>query len=135
MADVSAPCLESLSSLERRFDGPIPAPLREAALLGGSLFAALLLAEAQVCFFASLMRGQIATIRRRRKDGTLYPALVLDLWFYRERLRMWREELIRLRNLQTTTVNCGKGRECFREFPISVSVISPATLSSHDTSP
>jgi hypothetical protein len=99
MAVGGAHCLAALSDLERRFDGPIPEPLRQATLLGHSLLPLRFLAEAQVCFFAALVRGQIATIRQRRRDGSFYGQLVADLAFYRERRRLWRQELRRLHRL------------------------------------
>ena len=99
MALGGAHCLAALSDLERRFDGPIPQPLRQSTLLGHSLLPARLLADAQVSFFASLIRGQIATIRQRRRDNSFYEQLVADLAFYRERRQVWRRELARLRSL------------------------------------
>lgn len=97
MAIAGTHWLAALSDLERRFDGPIPEPLRRATLLGHSLLPVRLLAEAQVSFFAALVHGQIATIRQRRRDGSFYEQLVSDLAFYRERRRLWRRELVRLR--------------------------------------
>jgi hypothetical protein len=99
MAAGRAHCLAALSDLERRFDGPIPEPLRQATLLGHSLLPLRLLAKAQVCFFATLVRGQIAAIRQRRRDGSFYEQLVADLAFYRGRRRVWRRELRRLHRL------------------------------------
>ena len=124
-------CLAALSDLERRFDGPIPEPLRRAALLGHSLLPLRLLAEAQVCFFTALVRGQIATIRQRRRDGSFYEQLVADLAFYRERRRIWRRERARLWRLaeteEITDKICG--------LSISASATSGATLWPHDTGP
>src|ERR1700745_3159600 len=124
MAVDGAHCLAALSELERRFDGPIPAPLRQATLLGHSLLPPRLLAEAQVCFFASLVRGQIATIRERRRDGSFYPQLVADLTFYRERRRAWRREIARLRGLAAATRITDK----ICDLSISTSATSRAPL-------
>jgi hypothetical protein len=99
MAGIPVACLDALSALERRFDGPVPECLREATLLGLAL-PARLRAEAQVSFFSSLIHGQIAIIRQRRGDGTFYPELISDLGFYRDRRRIWREELLRLRRIE-----------------------------------
>jgi hypothetical protein len=124
-------CLAALSDLERRFDGPIPEPLRQATLLGHSLLPLRLLAEAQVCFFASLVRGQVATIRQRRRDGSFYEQLVADLAFYRERRRLWRRELARLLSL----VEAEKITDNICDLSISTSEISRATLWPHDMDP
>jgi hypothetical protein len=126
-----APCLAALSDLERRFEGPIPEPLRRAALLGSSLLPVRLLAEAQVCFFSSLVRGQIATIRQRRRDGSFYQRLMVDLAFYRERRWLWRRELARLRHLAEAERITDK----ICDFSISTSAISGVRLLTHDTAP
>ena len=137
MAGIPGGCLEALSALERRFDGPIPDWLREATFLGGLVLPELLRAEAQGCFFASLIRGQIAIIRQRRKDGTFYPELVSDLGFYRGGRRVWRAELIRLGRLVAPhgAEKPGMNRRFPPKFPVSKSVMSPATVSSHDIGP
>ena len=135
MVSTPIPCLEALSALERRFDGPIPEHLRQATLRGEWVLPPLLLAEAQVCFFASLIHGQIATIRRRRKDGTFYPDLVSDLRLYHGRRRIWRRELTRLRDQSTRHEITGIDRQRCVEFPVSMTVTSPTTLSSHDIRP
>ncbi len=81
--------LAALRELERRFNGPIPEPLRQAALLGSAERVALLHAEGQRAFFRSMLRGQVATIRRRKADGSFYPMLLTDLAAYRERWHYW----------------------------------------------
>ena len=131
MAVGGAHCLAALSDLERRFDGPIPEPLRRTTLLGHSLASLRLLAEAQVCFFACLVRGQIATIRQRRRDGSFYQRLMADLAFYRERRRLWRRELARLRRL----AEAEKITDKICDFAISTSAISGVRLLTHDTDP
>ncbi len=85
--------LPALAELERRYDGPIPEPLLRAAGLGSAALAELLLAEGQARFFKGMAQGQIAIIRRRRKEGSLYPGLVADLVFYRQRWRDWRRRV------------------------------------------
>jgi hypothetical protein len=131
MALGGAHCLAALSDLERRFDGPIPEPLHRATLLGHSLLPLSLLADAQVCFFGALVRGQIATIRQRRRDGSFYEQLVTDLAFYRERRRLWRRELARLRSLPEAE----KITDEICDLSISTSATSAATLFLHDTDP
>ena len=81
--------LAALRDLEATYDGPIPEPARRAAQRGS---AALLLmrARAESAFFAAMIRGQLATIRRRRADGSFYPALIEDLALYRRQYRAWR---------------------------------------------
>jgi hypothetical protein len=123
--------LAALSDLERRFDGPIPEPLRRATLLGHSLLPLRLLAEAQVCFFASLVRGQIATIRQRRGDGSFYNELTADLAFYRARRRLWRRELARLH----ARPEAERITDKICDFDVSASATSGATLSPHDADP
>jgi hypothetical protein len=131
MAVGGAHSLAALSALERRFDGPIPEPLRQATLLGHSLLPLRLLAEAQVCFFSSLVRGQIATIRQRRRDGSFYEHLVADLAFYRQRRRLWRRELARLQGLAEPA----KITDRICDLAVSTSAISRARLWPHDMDP
>lgn len=98
--------LPALSTLERCFDGPIPEPVRRSALLGNAVLPALLLAEAQVRFFASMIRGQFAIIRHRRGTGSFYQELASDLVLYRKQGRLWRRELRRLQmESQNISVN------------------------------
>jgi hypothetical protein len=78
-----------MAELERRYDGPVPEALRRAARVGA--LAAYLESAGQTAFFAAMVRGQIATIRRRRADGTVYPALFADLALYRREWRRWRQ--------------------------------------------
>ncbi|HXQ51133.1 MAG TPA: hypothetical protein VN802_08580 [Stellaceae bacterium] len=82
--------LSALAELERRYDGPIPEPLRLVARLGSPSAARRLHAEAKAAFFAALAKGQIRAIRRRRGAGSLYPALFDDLALYRRERRHWR---------------------------------------------
>lgn len=81
--------LAALAELERRFNGPIPEPLRRAARLGSAERVELLHAEGQRAFFRSMLRGQVRIIRQRRLDGSFYPALLADLALYREGWRRW----------------------------------------------
>lgn len=82
--------IDPLTELERRYDGPIPEPLRLAARYGSAGIVRLLEAAGQAAFFRTMVRGQVATIRRRRLDGTFYPALLDDLALYRREWRRWR---------------------------------------------
>lgn len=82
--------LAALATLERRYDGPIPEPLRQAARLGGAAALRRLEAVGQAAFFKAMVLGQLRAIRRRRADGSFYPALVADLALYRREWRRWR---------------------------------------------
>jgi hypothetical protein len=89
--------LARLAALERRYDGPVPEPELLLARFGSAAAVARLEAAGNTAFYRRLLRQQIALIRRRRADGTFYPALLADLRFYRERWRHWRRALHRLR--------------------------------------
>ncbi len=93
----SADPLAAMAELERRFNGPVPGPLRLLAQHGSAHRVLLLEAEAQAAFFEAMLRGQIALIRRRRADGSFYPALLADLVFYRRHWRHWRRRARLLR--------------------------------------
>ena len=94
---MSDDALSTLAALEQRYDGPIPEPLLRAARLGSPALAELLLAEGQARFFKGMAQGQLAIIRRRRGDGSLYPGLFADLALYRRRWRAWHCRARRLR--------------------------------------
>lgn len=78
-----------MADLERRYDGPIPAPLRQVARLGSVEAVELLYAEHQAAFYRDMVLGQIAIIRRRRAAGSWYPSLHDDLRFYRAGWHRW----------------------------------------------
>ena len=78
------------AELERRYDGPIPPPLRLVARLGSVRALRRLEAEGQSAFFTAMARGQLRAIRLRRADGSFYPALLADLALYRRERRRWR---------------------------------------------
>jgi hypothetical protein len=82
--------LGALGELERRFDGPIPEPLRQAAQLGSPELCRLRQAEAEAAFLKALLLDQLRLIRTRRMDGSFHPALLADLRLYRRRWRHWR---------------------------------------------
>jgi hypothetical protein len=82
--------LDAIAELERRFDGPIPEPVRLLARLGSEAAVQLLQAEGQAAFFKAMVTGQIRAIRRRRAEGSEYPAMAGDLALYRTQLRHWR---------------------------------------------
>ena len=88
--------LMAIATLERRYDGPIPEPLRQFALHG--IPEARLHAEAlgQANVFAALIRSQIEAIRRARGDGPLPMRLLDDLKLYRREEYWWRRETQRL---------------------------------------
>jgi hypothetical protein len=82
--------LDALAELERRFNGPVPEPLRLAAQLGTAELCRRRHAEAEAAYLKTLLCGQIRLIRRRRAEGSFYPALLDDLRLYRRRWRHWR---------------------------------------------
>jgi hypothetical protein len=82
--------LPATAALERRYDGPIPPPLRLIAQLGSARAVRRLRAEGQAAFFTAMARGQLRAIRLRRADGSFYPALLADLALYRRERRRWR---------------------------------------------
>ncbi len=86
----AAEALRALAELERRYDGPIPAPLRNAARLGSADRVLTIEALGQADFFATLIRNQIEAIRRARTGGAAQPSLWSDLALYRSRRRFWR---------------------------------------------
>jgi hypothetical protein len=81
--------LAALAALERRFDGPIPEPLRLMALHGSARAVLLRRARRQEAFFAALIPSQKRAIALRRQDGSFYPALLADLALYRRQKRRW----------------------------------------------
>jgi hypothetical protein len=82
--------LAALSELERRYNGPVPEPLRQAAQLGSAELSRLRHAEAEAAFLKTHLRDQIQLIRRRRAAGSVHPSLLADLRLYRRRWRHWR---------------------------------------------
>jgi hypothetical protein len=82
--------LAALGELERRYNGPVPEPLRQAAQLGSAELSRLRHAEAEATFLKTLLRDQIRLIRRRRIAGSFHPSLLADLRLYRRRWRHWR---------------------------------------------
>lgn len=82
--------LARLAELERRYDGPIPDALRQAAHLGSAEAVERLFAAGEAAFYRSMVSRQLALIRRRRLEGSFYPALLDDLRLYRKSWRQWR---------------------------------------------
>ncbi len=82
---------DPLAELERRYDGPIPAPLRAAALAGGTERLAQRRARADLRVYRNLIRDTIACLRAlRRAPGRPEPAtreaaLLAQLRWYRDR--------------------------------------------------
>jgi hypothetical protein len=85
--------LSRLAALERHHDGPPSEGARCVALAGSSERHAWLQAAAETAFFRAMVKGQIGTIRRRREEGSFYPALLSDLALYRRQWRAWRRIL------------------------------------------
>jgi len=84
---------DPLAELERRYDGPIPAPLHAAALAGGAERLAHRRARADLRVYRNLIRDTIACLRAlRRAPGQPTPAtreaaLLAQLRWYRDRRR------------------------------------------------
>jgi len=53
-------------------------------------------ARGEARLFRAMARGQIEAIRRRRDDGSFYPALADDLAFYLRQWRAWRRVVAEL---------------------------------------
>ena len=86
--------LAALGELERRFNGPVPEPLRQAAQLGSADLAQLRHAEAEAAFLKTLLCDQVRLIRRRRAAGSFQPSLLADLRLYRRRWRHWHRRVM-----------------------------------------
>src|SRR6185437_773396 len=86
--------LAALGELERRYNGPVPEPLRQAAQLGSADLARLRHAEAEAAFLKTLLLDQLRLIRRRRAAGSIHPSLLADLRLYRRRWRHWRQRVM-----------------------------------------
>jgi hypothetical protein len=99
--------LAALGELERRFNGPVPEPLRHAAQLGSAELCRLRRAEAQAAFLKTLLRGQVRLIRRRRAEGSFHPSLLEDLRLYRRRWRLWHRRAATLQAALATDVAAG----------------------------
>jgi hypothetical protein len=82
--------LAAFAELEHIFNGPIPEAARLAARHGSSAIVLKIRARGEAGFFRAMARGQIQAIRRRRDDGSFYPALADDLAFYLRHWRAWR---------------------------------------------
>lgn len=80
-----------LPHLERFYDGPIPEPLRRAAIAGSARLAEIAAATGEARFFAGLVRRQIEAIRRRRAAGGSDVLMLRDLALYRRERRRFRQ--------------------------------------------
>lgn len=81
--------LAAIADLERRYNGPVPEGLRLVARLGSADIVERLFAAGQAAFYKSMVLGQLDIIRRRRAEGSFYPALIDDLRTYRTGWRRW----------------------------------------------
>lgn len=81
--------MAALDALERRYDLPLSGKARRVARCGSETRLRLIEATGQAEFFRSLARGQVAIIRRRRRDGSFYPDLMDDLALYRRETARW----------------------------------------------
>jgi hypothetical protein len=88
----------SLVELESLDNGPIPDHARAVARLGTPAMVMLVRARAETAFFRGMVRGQLRAIRRRRADGSAYPALYEDLALYLRHSRAWHALAIALRS-------------------------------------
>jgi len=76
-------CGAALAELEARYNGPIPRAALEFALSQRSAGeVALLAARARAIGSRLFVEGQLRAIRRRRADGSAYPALLEDFRSY-----------------------------------------------------
>ena len=76
-------CGAALAELEARYYGPIPRAALEFALSQRSAGeVALLAARARAIGSRLFVEGQLRAIRRRRADGSAYPALIEDFRSY-----------------------------------------------------
>jgi hypothetical protein len=86
----------SYEAAERRFDGPLPEPLRRALRAGSAHAAARTEVRAELGFLAAGIRSQLASIRALRASGGCEVALRRDLALYRRAWRRWRATLTAL---------------------------------------
>jgi len=91
------PALAAFAEFARIFNGPIPEAARLAARHGSSGIVLKIRARGEAGLFRAMARGQIQAIRRRRDDGSFYPALADDLAFYLRQWRAWRPRRRRTR--------------------------------------
>jgi hypothetical protein len=121
------------AALESRYDGPIPPQVRAVARLGSPAMVLLVRARAEAAFFRAMVRGQVRTIRRRRADGSFYPALIDDLRLYLRYVRAWQHLAVRMagaaagpRRMPSTRspANGGRGFDMMGH-PIARSTIGP----------
>lgn len=86
----------SYEAAERRFDGPLPEPLRRALRAGSVHAAARTEARAELGFLAAGIRSQLVSIRAVRASDGCDAALRRDLALYRRAWRRWRSVLSEL---------------------------------------
>jgi hypothetical protein len=86
----------SHEAAERRFDGPLPEPLRAALRAGSARESARIQARAELAFLADSIHTHLAAIRSLRTEGLPDAALRRDLAVYRRAWRRWRGALARL---------------------------------------
>jgi hypothetical protein len=98
-----------LAELESLYDGPIPDQARAVARFGTPAMVMLIRARAETAFFRGMVRGQLRTIRRRRADGSAYPALYEDLALYLRHCRAWHGLAVTLQSaIDTAAPLCGE---------------------------
>jgi hypothetical protein len=79
-----------LEAFERRYDGPMPEPIRRALRAGSERHAARAQATAETRFLAAAIREQVSAIRATRRRGRDDAALCRDLITYHHAWRRWR---------------------------------------------
>ena len=77
--------------------GPVPPVVLAIAHCGSPEMVLFIRARGEAAFFRSMILGQIKTIRARRADGTFYPALFIDLRWYRHHFRGWNRIVVQMR--------------------------------------
>jgi hypothetical protein len=91
----AAQALGALAALERRYDGPIPEPVKRIAIHGSAARWSSIEAVSQAEFFSAMIRGQLDAIRRFQRHGTVPAHLYADLALYRRHRQRWRREVAR----------------------------------------
>jgi hypothetical protein len=82
--------IDNLNAIHQTFDGIIPRAVLDVAHHGSPEMVAFIRARGEVAGFRSMVIGQIEIIRKRRADGSYYPALIEDLACYVRQHRAWR---------------------------------------------
>ena len=111
-----APVTE-LAALERRFDGPVPVPLRDAVLAGGAMRLQEQRLRGELRGYRMLIRDTLHSLRQlrtsaldRRPDADRATYLQENLDWYRRQRRHALQRLIDLRTDMSGDVSVGRGQ-------------------------